>query len=87
MKLLFCKECQDCIKLVPQRESRCMCGKSRGTVKPDGLNAIISGDNCVVIGFSNPSLHNAIMNQPQKGMGKYFVAFVIPKECPTVKRV
>ena len=86
MKILFCKECQDCIKLVPQRESRCMCGKSRGTVKPDGLNAIISGDNCV-IGFSNPSLHNAIMNQPQKGIGKDFVAFVIPKECPTVKHV
>ena len=64
-----------------------MCGKSRGTVKPDGLNAIISGDNCVVIGFSNPSLHNSIMNQPQKGMGKDFVAFVIPKECPTVKHV
>jgi hypothetical protein len=64
-----------------------MCGKSRGTVKPDGLNAIISGD-CVVIGFSNPSLHNAIMNQPQKkGIGKDFVAFVIPKECPTVKHV
>lgn len=27
------------------------------------------------------------MNQPQKGIGKDFVAFVIPKECPTVKHV
>lgn len=85
MKILFCKECQDCIKLVPQRESRCMCGKSHGTVKPDGLNAIISGENAIAIGFSNQSLRIAVIKQPIEGLGKDFVAFVIPKQCPTVK--
>nr|WP_259547367.1 hypothetical protein [Heyndrickxia oleronia] len=39
------------------------------------------------IGISNPSLKEAVLNQPEIGMGKEFTAFTIPRNCPTfIKR-
>jgi hypothetical protein len=37
--------------------------------------------------FDNFSLAAAISAQPQSGQGKEFKAFIIPKECPTFKKV
>lgn len=80
MKLLVCLECQDVFKL--QKGRYCICGKTTGEYKADGLNAIYSGP-CKPIGFMNSSLVTAMKNQPQSGLGTHFTAFVIPVECPT----
>jgi len=51
----------------------------------DRLNAEIYGP-CVPLGFNNFSFMAAVERQPEKGPGKEFVAFVIEKDCPTIKR-
>lgn len=85
MKLLFCKNCQDVIKLILNEKRVCKCGKVGGKYI-DSLNAVYFGDMAVPIGFANSSLINAVINQPQKnGMGKDFTAFVIPKICLSYK--
>lgn len=42
-----------------------------------------SGEFAVPLGISNPSLKNAVKNQPLKGIGELFTAFVIPSFCET----
>ena len=85
MKLIFCPGCHDVVKLA--REMRfCKCGASCGCYKTDGLNAVYGG-SAVPLGFANSSLVEAIKNQPDEGMGERFTAFVIPKSCPTFRRV
>ena len=84
MKLIFCPHCQDVVKLRRQL-TVCQCGKSYGRYT-DGLFAVYSGD-AVPLGFANLSLVLAINNQPESGDGERFEAFVIPKKCPTFKKV
>lgn len=84
MKLLFCKNCQDLIRLIASNRS-CLCGKTSGHYDDD-LNAVYEGDFAVPIGFLNSSFSKAIQNQPQDGKGEIFKAFVIPKDCPTFKK-
>ena len=84
MKLLFCRHCQDIFSLKAIWKS-CCCGKSEG-IYTDPSNAIYKGD-CVPIGFVNNSFVEAVKNQPQKGMGEDFVAFVIPQECHTMTKI
>ena len=86
MKLLFCKECQDIIRLIPDKIRECKCGKVGGKYINE-LNAVYFGKEGVPIGFKNSTLANAIYNQPEKGLGKEFIAFVIPKICPTIKLI
>lgn len=82
MKLIHCNECGDVISL--RYELRhCVCGKSSGQYV-DRLNAEIRGP-CTPLGFANSSFSHALQNQPEKDWGKEFNAFVIEKECPTVK--
>ena len=85
MKLLLCKDCQDIFKLNYDKRT-CKCGKVAGKYI-DKLNAIYSGENAIPIGFSNPTLVDAVINQPNQGMGKDFIAFVIPKNVNTLKKV
>jgi hypothetical protein len=77
MKLLLCKECHDVVRLQSVKRV-CKCGKSGGRYT-DGINAVYFGENAVPLGFSNSSLVNAVVNQPNNGSGKEFIAFVIPK--------
>ncbi|WP_096187064.1 hypothetical protein [Evansella halocellulosilytica] len=81
MKLLLCLECNDIFSL-DLKMKKCSCAKTKGRYI-DNLNAIYEGDSAMPIGFSNPSLKEAILNQPDKGMGKEFTAFTIPRNCPT----
>ena len=84
MKLIFCPECQDVVKL--QRVYRtCSCGSSGGMYRSDGLNAIISGKT-IPIGIANKSLAEAIKHRPAHGQGAEFCAFVIPEKCETIDR-
>lgn len=39
------------------------------------------------LGISNPSFVDALKKQPEEGMGCRFEAFVIPKKCPTLKKI
>lgn len=84
MKLLVCVFCSDVIKLNNVELRTCACGECGGYYKEDGLNAVYWGDSAIPIGFDNSSLVEAIQNQPDSGMGERFVAFVIPKDCPTM---
>jgi hypothetical protein len=84
MKLIFCKECQDVVKLdFAKRE--CKCGRSSGYYE-DSLNAVYWGP-CVPLGISNFSLQEAIRWQPDSGQGSVVEAFVIPKKCKTMERL
>lgn len=81
MKLLLCLECNDIFSL-DLKMKKCSCGKTKGQYI-DHLNAIYEGDSAMPIGISNPSLREAIINQPEEGMGKEFTSFTIPRNCPT----
>ena len=85
MKLILCKNCSDVFKLSQMMRS-CKCGMSQGRYLND-LDAEYSGSSAVPLGFANSTLVEAIHKQPEDGMGTEFVAFVIPKECPTMKLV
>ena len=83
MKLIFCKHCWDVVKL--HSEVRfCRCEKCWGKYEKDGLNAIISKE-AIPVGINNFDFAQAVLNQPEFGMGERFEAFVIPKICPTIK--
>jgi hypothetical protein len=82
MKLIYCSLCHDIIRLRRQ-VTTCKCGLSHGTYLND-LNAVYSGD-AIPLGIDNSSFIDALKNQPKKGQGVRFEAFVIPFECATFK--
>lgn len=83
MKLLYCNQCADLFNL--SRDPRtCECGASSGAYESDGWHAWVTGP-VTPLGFENGSFDAALLNQPGSGEGKRFDAFVIPKECETVK--
>jgi hypothetical protein len=85
MKLLLCGSCYDIFNLDFDLK-KCKCGETERRYL-DELNATYKGNNTIPVGFSNPSLAKAISNQSQEAMGEEFTAFIIPKECPTFKKV
>lgn len=85
MKLLFCLECKDVFNL-SFAVKKCSCLKTSGNYLPDGINAEYSGP-CVPLGFANSSFIQAVRNQPERDWGKDFNAFVIQKQCDTMKRI
>lgn len=83
MKLLFCPNCQDVIKLVKAERRYCLCKKSSGQYREDGLNAEIYGD-AIPLGIDNTSLQRALFNRKPTGRGVKLNSFVIAKKCSTV---
>ncbi|MCP4424429.1 MAG: hypothetical protein GY803_08065 [Chloroflexi bacterium] len=83
MKLVYCPECHDVLKLLTDQTRYCDCGRAWGSYV-DYLNAEIGG-TAVPLGFDNGSLALALAERPRSGMGKMFAAFVIPVEYDTVK--
>jgi hypothetical protein len=98
VKLIFCNNCRDIVKL--KHESRnCECGESGGRYIDD-LYAEVWGP-CIKIGFANGSFLNALYLQTVKGdldkkmdyggeqvtMGRDFKAFIIPESAKTMTRV
>ena len=80
MKLLLCKFCQDVVK--PSLREIRFCECKQCSIKADGIqNVNYTGEYAIIIGFNNSSLRNAVINQPEKGQGKEFISFVLPKEC------
>lgn len=84
MKLIFCPHCHDIRKLQSNTVTSCLCGKSSGQYLADGVRAVLRGD-AIPIGILNSSFVKAVKARPQEGMGERFEAFVIPRECPTVR--
>lgn len=92
MKLFLCLECQDVRKFTIHPEvAICNCGATKAWYLKDGLNARIDGEQgrYLVLGFSNPSLRDAITEQRflgdrTDGRGRSFEAFIIPDSAPTV---
>lgn len=88
MKLLFCKNCEDIIRLIPNRERFCQCGATSGLYRSDGYHADYIGEQAVPLFIDNESLLEAIQNRPKgPGPGEVFVAGVVPSECKTFQRL
>ena len=84
MKLIFCTKCLDVVRLKQGPGERyCECGECFGRYTDD-VNAYYGGP-AIPLGFHNVEFIHALRNQPEKGMGKEFKAFVIPKECATME--
>ena len=82
MKLIYCPICADIVKLRRQ-DTVCFWGSSGGTYL-NNLDATYFGA-AVPLGIANSTFAKAIRNQPEKGLGECFEAFVISQECPTFK--
>ena len=86
MKLIFCRECEDVIRLNFDKRT-CLCGKSGGRYL-DNIQAEIHGP-CVALGFGNGPFVRAVreaLRADPGSMGIFFKAFVIPEGCETITR-
>jgi hypothetical protein len=81
MKLLYCNECGDIIKLKYRKVSFCQCARAWG-IYVNTLDAVHY--NGVPIGIENKSFFAALEKRPSKGAGRIFKAFVIPEDCETI---
>ena len=82
MKLIYCKECRDIVRL--RGELRwCECGASMG--RYTGVWDAEIGGSAIPLGFDSLDFFIAIEERPERGLGKEFTAFVIPKKCSTVE--
>jgi hypothetical protein len=90
MKLLLCTHCQDIFKITTEEKKFCMCkrcwGQTIGNYKLSTKVRVSDNQHTVVLGVSNTELRMAVIDQPATGMGKKFLAFVIPKHCNTVEK-
>jgi len=80
MKLIYCPHCYD-VRKIQSEKTHCRCGQCWG-MYTDDLNAIYGGE-AIPLGVANSSFVKAIEQQPTRGLGRVFQAFVIPKICPT----
>jgi len=86
MKLIYCRKCGHVLSLPIGHWRFCECGQCGGRYLPDGLHAeVFGGAFCLPLGFGNPSFREARNHQPESGWGRRFEAFVIPKNCPTIR--
>jgi hypothetical protein len=82
MKLIFCGECHDIVKLT--NEIRwCEC-KSVWGYYTDDINATIS-NGAIPLGFANSTFVKAFTNR-NKFQDLSFKAFFINDDCPTIDR-
>ena len=80
MKLLFCPNCEDIVKL-NMRTRFCLCGNVSGRYLDNRL-AVYTGD-AVPLGIDNKALLHAMTRWEETGFGLNFDAFTISKDCPT----
>lgn len=84
MKLIFCAECHDVIRLWQNVDRQCRCGASWGRYLDDDLTAQIGGQ-AIPLCIPNNALREAIAKRPDHGAGQRLNAFVIPRVCDTVQ--
>jgi len=86
MKLIYCQKCGHVLSLTDGHWRVCECGQCGGRYLKDNLHAeVFGGASCVPLAFGNPSFREARRHQPEGKWGTRFEAFVIPKNCQTVR--
>lgn len=87
MKLIYCPECRDIVKLRWDGIRFCVCRESWGEYI-NYQDAQIGGV-AIPISIVDASLADAICGRPEidPGYGRRFDAFVIPRNCPTVEEI
>jgi hypothetical protein len=86
MKLIYCRKCGHVLSLKLKVWRVCDCGQCGGRYLEDIPHAeVFGGASCIPLGFNNPSFIAALGNQPENDWGKTFEAFVIQKNCETVR--
>lgn len=83
MKLIFCPECQDVVRLFLETRT-CKCGKAGGKYL-DQHNAVYWG-HAIPIGMSNLGLLTAINHSRDYGDGLPFGAFVCSPNSTTYRK-
>jgi len=83
MKLIYCTHCKSVINLNKRRKI-CPCKRSSGKMLDD-LICEISGF-AIVLQFGSTRFKEAIENQAEKGLGRNFDAYVLPRNTPSVKK-
>ena len=87
MKLIYCPECKDVVKLVKGEMRQCLCGNSRGEYTEnedeDEHHTTLYGV-AVPLCFPDASFEAALDNRPESGKGSTFLSFFLPTESPTV---
>lgn len=86
MKLVFCTDCHDVVKMEMIQWRWCRCGQSAGRYT-DELNAEIYGKRAIPLGFNNTSLVCAV-RAAQSGIIEHpeFTSWVITK-CDSVTKI
>lgn len=90
MKLILCDKCSDVRKVASGTFAQTFCDCGRVWARyTDDINVEWNGAG-FLIGFSNPSLVQALRDQQLhgdllNGLGRQFTAFVIPSGAPSVK--
>lgn len=74
MKLLYCQDCGDLIKLKEKKPTSCECGKSGGMLL-EASKASYYGDNATPIEVINRSFLSAIQNHAASKTAAYFDTF------------
>ena len=86
MKLIYCKECKDIVRLRWWYINRtCECGLSGGHCV--GYEHTEIWGEAIPLGVDKRSFWKALKERPKEGKGSLFTAFVIPEECETVEEV
>jgi hypothetical protein len=84
MKLIYCPECLDMVKVRRLELRQCACGKSWGYYLDDDLTAEVGGQ-AVPIAVENDDLREAVLRRPKSGHGASVEARVLPEVYPTLR--
>lgn len=82
MKLVYCPECQDLVRLF-REDRRCKCGRSGGHYEANGRDALLWG-KAIPFGLDNFELGRGLQRQPESGLGRAISFFIIPKQSPRI---
>lgn len=85
MKLIFCLSCSDVVNLVRHEERRCSCGSCYGMMDSESTGWY-KGVTCLPVHFNIGSFADACFNQPSKGRGRMFEAFVLADKNLTLEK-
>ena len=66
MKLIYCKECGDVVRLIMTKWRKCECGKSGGQYIENTPIATIGGE-CFVFGIANPFFNEVVQYLTEQG--------------------
>jgi hypothetical protein len=82
MKLLFCKSCQDIVRMMAEPRE-CKCGAVGGRYLDD-LDAVYYGDDAIPMGASNPTMVKMARAWPKI---EHPTFFAIADDCDTFFKV